>query len=53
MRRETFYAKQSQFVKGPNGRNVLSKNGLWRFCRFETAEKQSQFKANFKGAPTH
>jgi hypothetical protein len=40
--------KQSQFAKGRNERNVFSDNGLWRFCRFETAEEQSQFRAKHR-----
>jgi hypothetical protein len=38
--------KQSQFAGCPNERKVLANKVLWRFCRFETAEKQSQFKPN-------
>jgi hypothetical protein len=41
----TNYAKQSQITGCQNERMVFSNNVLWRFYRFETAEKQSQFKA--------
>ena len=42
---EKEFKKQSQFSKGRNGRKILLFNELWRFCRFETAGKQSQFQA--------
>ena len=38
--------KQSQFAVGRNGRKYLYERILWRFSRFGSAKKQSQFKAN-------
>jgi hypothetical protein len=45
--------KQSQFAGCPNERKTIPNKRLWRFCRFETAEEQSQAKPIQKGAPGH
>ena len=39
----TFYAKQSQFAKGPNERKLKLNERLRKSSRFWAAKKQSQF----------